>query len=75
MNMRIENDMLARFNKAEELQQDSTLSQELDFFFDNMFPIAGVILLAVGIGLFISYFVGKKLLAKEIEAEEQALQK
>lgn len=47
----------------------------VDFVFDNMFPIAGVILLAVGIGLFISYFVGKKLLAKEIEAEEQALQK
>ena len=36
MNMRIENEMLARFNKAEELQQDSTLSQELDFFFDNV---------------------------------------
>ena len=34
--MRIENEMLARFNKAEELQQDSTLSQELDFFFDNV---------------------------------------
>ena len=47
----------------------------LDIFFDNMFPIAGVILLAVGIGLFISYFVGKKLLAKEIEAEEKALLK
>ncbi len=34
--MRIENEMLARFNKAEELQQDLTLSQELDFFFDNV---------------------------------------
>jgi hypothetical protein len=29
-------------------------------------------MLAVGIGLFISYFAGKKMLAKEIEAEENA---
>ncbi len=35
---------------------------------------AGCVLLAVGIGLFISYFVGKKLLAKEIEAEEKQLE-
>ena len=35
-NMRIENEMLVRFNKAEELEQDMTLSQELDFFFDNV---------------------------------------
>ena len=35
---------------------------------------AGCVLLAVGIGLFISYFVGKKLLAKEIEAEEKKLE-
>ena len=35
---------------------------------------AGCVLLAVGIGLFISYFVGKKLLAKEIEAEERKLE-
>lgn len=34
---------------------------------------AGAVLLAVGIGLFISYCVGKKMLAKEIEAEENAL--
>ena len=34
---------------------------------------AGSVLLAVGIGLFISYFAGKKMLAKEIEAEEKAL--
>ncbi len=32
---------------------------------------AGAVLLAVGIGLFISYFAGKKMLAKEIEAEER----
>lgn len=36
---------------------------------------AGCVLLAVGIGLFISYFVGKKLLAKEIEAEEKKLER
>ena len=35
---------------------------------------AGCVLLAVGIGLFISYFVGKKMLAKEIEAEEKKLE-
>ncbi len=56
----------------------------LIFFFgrewaDNFFPtafylIAGGVLVAVGIGLFISYFTGKKLLAKEIEAEEKGLQ-
>ena len=34
----------------------------------------GCILLAVGIGLFITYFVGKKMLAKEIEAEEKKLE-
>ena len=34
---------------------------------------AGGVLLAVGIGLFVSYYVGKKILAKEIEAEENAL--
>ena len=36
-------------------------------------PIAGGVLLAVGIALFITYFVGKKMLAKEIEAEEKKL--
>ena len=38
-NMRIENEMLARFNKAQDLEQNSinmSLSQELDFFFDNV---------------------------------------
>ena len=33
----------------------------------------GCILLAVSISFFISYFVGKKMLAKEIEAEERKL--
>jgi len=35
---------------------------------------AGSILIAVGIGLFITYFVGKKMMAKEIEAEERGLE-
>ena len=35
---------------------------------------AGGVLLAVGISMLISYFVGKKMLAKEIEAEEKKLE-
>jgi len=35
---------------------------------------AGGVLLAVGIGLFITYFAGKNMLAKEIEAEEKKLE-
>ena len=42
-------------------------------FAGKYLPFAGAVLLAVGIGLFISYFSGKKLLAKEIEAEEKKL--
>jgi hypothetical protein len=34
---------------------------------------AGGILLAIGIAFLISYYVGKRMLAKEIEAEEQLL--
>jgi hypothetical protein len=47
-----------------------------DFLFgSNAFMLpAGGIMMAVGIGLFISYFVSKKMLAKEIEAEEKALE-
>lgn len=42
-------------------------------FWKETAPVAGGIMLAVGIGLFISYFVGKKMLSKEIEAEEKKL--
>ena len=42
--------------------------------FNHLAPVAGGVMLAVGIGLFISYFVGKKMLAKEIEAEEKNLE-
>ena len=43
-------------------------------FLNKFWLPAGAVLLAVGIGLFISYFVGKKMLAKEIEAEERKLE-
>lgn len=36
-------------------------------------PLAGGILLAIGIAQFIVYFIGKKMLSKEIEAEEKSL--
>jgi len=38
-----------------------------------LFTLVGIILLGVGISLFINYFIGKKMLAKEIEAEEKKL--
>ena len=41
--------------------------------FNQFAPLAGGVMLAVGIALFISYFVGKNMLAKEIEAEEKRL--
>ncbi len=37
--MRIENEMVSRFNRQENLEmktQEMALSQELDFFFDNV---------------------------------------
>lgn len=43
------------------------------FGFDLYLPYAAAALLAAGIGLFISFFAGKKMLAKEMEAEEKAL--
>lgn len=43
-------------------------------FLNKFWLPAGAVLLAVGIGLFISYFTGKKMLAKEIEAEEKKLE-
>lgn len=46
-------------------------------FSSNMlqfYVLCGGILLSVGIALFIAYFAGRKMLAKEIEAEEKAAQ-
>ena len=37
------------------------------------FIVIGAIALAVGIALFISYFIGKRMLADEIKAEEESL--
>ena len=34
--MQIENEMMLRFRKSEKLELDSSLSKELDFFFDNV---------------------------------------
>ena len=34
--MRIENEMLSRFNKKEEFMEENILSNELDFFFENV---------------------------------------
>ena len=34
--MRIENEMMSRFNKTKKLEENMTVSQELDFFFDNV---------------------------------------
>ena len=39
----------------------------------HMMYIGGGICMAVGIAYLVSYFLGKKMLAKEIEAEEQRL--
>ena len=39
-----------------------------------LLPIIGGALLAVGVALFVVYFVGKKMLEKEIEAAEKALE-
>ena len=43
--------------------------------FEDFLPYAAGAMLAVGIGLFISYFAGKKMMAKEMEAEEKELEK
>lgn len=45
-----------------------------DSSFGRFLPFAGAMMLAVGIGLFVSYYVGKKMLAGEIEAEEEKKQ-
>ena len=43
-----------------------------DYYFSHL-SVPGGILLAIGIALFIAFFLGKKMLAKDIEAEEKAL--
>ena len=46
-------------------------SVQTDLFFSIL--LIGGIILAIGIALFVAYFVGKSMLAKEIEAEEKSL--
>ncbi len=40
---------------------------------NNMLSMAGIVLLGVGIALLVNYFVGKKMLVKEMEAEQAKL--
>ena len=42
-------------------------------FDNNMLGLAGVVLLGVGIALIVNYYVGKKMLTKEMEAEQAKL--
>ncbi len=44
-----------------------------DSFIITNFTIFGCVAIAVGIGLFISYFVGKRMMANELKAEEESL--
>lgn len=39
------------------------------------YTVMGSVVFAVGIALFISYFAGKRMLAKELKAEEESLNK
>lgn len=52
MNMRIENEMLSRFNSSENLERaETSISYELDFFFDNVMDTV------------VEYFTDKELTA------------
>ena len=57
---------LVQWAKWGETLSKSTLSMTLAM---------GCILLAIGVALFIVYFVGRKMLSKEIEAEENSLKR
>ena len=48
---------------------------EAHIMFGNWLAVAGGVMLAVGIGLLVSYFASKSILADEIKAEEEALKK
>ena len=77
----IKQDLLERLTGASVTSAMGVAFLLLTFWGANAFPdedleglmFPGAILLAIGIALFIVYFVGKKSLAKEIEAEEKAL--
>lgn len=40
----------------------------------HMFSVAGIVMMAIGLGLFISFFVSRSMLSREIEAEEKELE-
>ncbi|MBR5724610.1 MAG: hypothetical protein IKX62_04470 [Bacteroidales bacterium] len=43
------------------------------FLSPSLLIVAGAVMMAVGIGLFITFITGRKMLAKEMEAEERDL--
>ena len=49
------------------------LTGKMPVYAIHYLPMAVAMLLAVSLGLFVSYFAGKRMLAKEIEAEEKEL--
>ena len=59
------------FNPFKNGDVDATLISTYGWANNGLY--IGVILLAVGIALLLYYFIGKKVLAKEIEAEERKL--
>lgn len=78
-NRSIKQDLLDKFTGACVTTLMGTAFLLLNFFCPGSImagsPTVGGILLAIGMALFISYFVGKNMLAKEIEAEEKGMDK
>ncbi len=78
-NRSIKQDLLDKFTGACVTTLMGTAFLLLNFFCPGSimagYPTVGSILLAIGMALFISYFVGKNMLAKEIEAEEKGMDK
>ena len=78
-NRSIKQDLLDKFTGACVTTLMGTAFLLLNFFCPGSimagYPTVGGILLAIGMALFISYFVGKNMLAKEIEAEEKGMDK
>lgn len=75
----VKQDLLDRLNGACVTSLMGAAFLLLSFFgvdfmgFGRFLPVAGAVMLAIGIALFVVYFVGKKMLAKEIDAEEKKL--
>jgi len=75
----IKKDLLERLNGACVTSLLGVAAIVLSIVVDNptgwgfYLPYLGGVLLAIGVALFIVYFIGKKMMAKEIEAEEKQL--